>query len=216
MATIVEKTEFDAAVWEVTPGSREPAVVTPVDHKVGADVLSLIAVGTMLLGLGVMNTGWITVGTVSVIFPVLVASGIGLVLLAIYAVVGKRLALAGGLGFLAALGFTYVLLGASTLSALGNADVAQALGMTFMIWAIVGVVIALWLLPRHFLMSVVFAVTDVALWVVMVSYLWPNTLSVDLAGYLTVVAAGVALLVGLIGIVWPAAIRRTQETVRIS
>lgn len=216
MATIVEKTEFDAAVWEVTPGSREPAVVTPVDHKVGADVLSLIAVGTMLLGLGVMNTGWITIGTVSVIFPVLVASGIGLVLLAIYAVVGKRLALAGGLGFLAALGFTYVLLGASTLSALGNADVAQALGMTFMIWAIVGVVIALSLLPRHFLMSVVFAVTDVALWVVMVSYLWPNTLSVALAGYLTVVAAGVALLVGLIGIVWPAAIRPTQETVRIS
>ena len=149
MATIVEKTEFDAAVWEVTPGSREPAVITPVDHKVGADVLSLIAVGTMLLGLGVMNTGWITIGTVSVIFPVLVASGIGLVLLAIYAVVGKRLALAGGLGFLAALGFTYVLLGASTLSALGNADVAQALGMTFMIWAIVGVVIALSLLPRH-------------------------------------------------------------------
>src|ERR1700693_4698222 len=167
MATIVEKKEFDAAVWEVTPGSREPAAVTPADFKVGADVLRLIAVGAMLLGLGVMNTGWITIGTVGVIFPVLVASGIGLVLLAIDAVVGKRPALAGGLGFLAALGFTYVLLGAPTLTALGNADITQALGMTFMVWAIVGAIIALSLLPRHFFMSVVFVITDVALWIVM-------------------------------------------------
>ena len=216
MATTIEKKEFEAAVWEVTPGSREPAAVARVDVNTGADVLSLIAAGAMLLGLGVMNTGWITIGTVGVIFPVLVTSGIGLVLLAIHAVVGKRLALAGGLGFLAALGFTYVLLGAPTLSALGNADITQALGMTFMVWAIVGAVIALSLLPWHFFMSLVLIITDAALWIVMVSYLSPSSLSVDMAGYFTVVAAGLAFLVGLVGIVWPAAIRRTQGIPRIS
>jgi hypothetical protein len=216
MATIVEKKEFDAVVWEVTPESREPVAGTPVDLKIGADVLSLIAVGAMLLGLGVMNTGWITIGTVGVLFPVLVASGIGLVLLTIHAVVGKKLALAGGLGFLAALGFTYVLLGVPTLSALGNADITQALGMTFMVWAIVGAIVALSLLPRHFLMSVVFVITDVALWIVMVSYLSPSTLSVHLAGYLTVIAAGLAFLIGLIRIVWPTSTRWTQGIQRIS
>lgn len=149
-------------------------------------------------------------------FPVLVASGIGLVLLAIDAVVGKRPALAGGLGFPAALSFTYVLLGAPTLTALGNADITQALGMTFMVWAVVGAIVALSLLPRHFFMSVVFVITDVALWIVMVSYLSPSTMSVHLAGYFTVVASGLAFLFGLIGIVWPAGIRWTQGILRIS
>lgn len=216
MAIIFEQKEFDAAVWEVEPGAHEPAAVIPSDANVGADVLSFIAVGAMLLGLGVMNTGWITIGTVGVIFPVLIAAGIALALLAIHAVVEKRLALAGGLGFTAAVGITYVLLGAPTLSALGNQDVTQALGMTFMVWAIVGAVIAASLLARHFFMSVVFVITDVALWIVMVSYLSPSTLSVHMAGYLTVVAAALAFLVGLVGIVWPAGLRWTQGVVRIS
>ena len=216
MAKIFETKEFDAAVWEVTPGAREAAPIRRVDAKVGADVLSLIAVGTMLMALGVINTGWITIGTVSVIFPVVIAAGIALALLAIHAVVGRRLALAGGLGFMAALGLTYVLLGAPTLFAAGNIDVAHALGMTFMIWAIVGAVTAVSLLARHFLMSVVFVMADVALWTIMVAYLSPSTLSVTLAGYLSVVAAGLAFLVGLVGIVWPAGLRWTHGAARIS
>jgi len=85
-----------------------------------------------------------------------------------------------------------------------------------MIWAIVGAVIALSLLPRHFFMSVVFVFTDVALWIVMVSSLAPSTLSVHMAGDFTVVAAELAWLVGLVGIVWPAGIRWSQATLRIS
>jgi hypothetical protein len=216
MARIFETREFDAAVWEVTPGAREEAAMTPVDANVGVDVLGLIAVGAMLLSLGVINTGWITIGTVGVIFPVVIAAGIALALLAIDAVVGKRLALAGGLGFVAALGMTYVLLGVPTLSTAGTTDVTHTLGMTFMIWAIVGAVIALSLLAHHFFMSVVFVITDVALWIVMVSYLSPSTLSVHMAGYLTVVASGLALLVGLVGIVWPAGLRWTHGAVRVS
>jgi len=111
---------------------------------------------------------------------------------------------------------TYALLGVPTLSALGTAAVTQALGMTLMIWAIVGAVIALSLLPRHFFMSVVFVFTDVALWIVMVSSLAPSTLSVHMAGDFTVVAAELAWLVGLVGIVWPAGIRWSQATLRIS
>ena len=115
MATVFETKEFDAAVWEVTPGAREAEAVRHDAAKAGADVLSFIAVGTMLMGLGVINAGWITSGTAAVIFPVIIAAGIGLAMLAIHAVVGRRLALAGGLGFMAALGLTYVLLGAPTL-----------------------------------------------------------------------------------------------------
>ena len=216
MAQIFETKEFDAAVWEVTPGAREAVAIRPVDARAGADVLSFIAVGTMLMGLGVMNTGWITIGAIGVIFPVVIAAGIALALLAIHAVVGKRFALAGGLGFMAGLGLTYVLLGAPTLFAAGNIDVAHALGMTFMIWAIVGAVTTVSLLARHFLLSVVFVMADVALWTIMVAYLSPSTLSVNLAGYLSVVAAGLAFLVGLVAIVWPAGLRWTRGAARIS
>jgi hypothetical protein len=221
MAKLFETREFDAAVWEVTPGAREgeaveAEAVTPVDARAGAEVLSLVAVGTMLMGLGVINAGWITIGTVGVIFPVILAAGIGLAMLAIHAVVGRRLDLAGGLAFMAALGVTYVLLGAPTLAAASNTDIAHALGMTFMIWAIVGAVIAVALLARHFFMAVVFVMADVALWITMVSYLSPSTLSVNLAGYISVIAAGLALLVGLVGIVWPAGLRWSRGAVRIS
>ncbi|HVC04402.1 MAG TPA: hypothetical protein VND88_06970 [Candidatus Acidoferrales bacterium] len=217
MAKVFETKEFDAAVWEVTPGARETEAVRHNAAKVGVDVLSFIAVGTMLMGLGVINTGWIASSTSAVIFPVIVAAAIGLAGLAIHAVVGRRLALAGGLGFMAALGLTYVLLGAPTLlAAAANADIAHALAMTFMIWAIVGAIVTVSLLARHFFMAAVFVMADIALWVVMVSYLSPSTLSANLAGYLSVIAAGLAFLVGLVAIVWPAGLRWPGGAVRLS
>lgn len=208
-------TIFDATVWEVTPGTREPDVTTRARIDTGADVLSFIAVGGMLLALSVINAGWITAGTVGVIFPVLVTLGVGLALLAIRAVVGRRLALAGGLGFLAAVGSTYVLLGAPTLSALGDQNITQALGMTFMIWAVVGALVALALLPRHFFMAVVFAITDVALWLAMGTYLAPNAVSANTVGYVALIGAVVAFLVGLVGILWPDGLRWRGGSLRI-
>ncbi len=215
MAATVENKTFDATVWEVTPGTHEPEVITRAGMNTGTDVLSFIAVGGMLLTLSVINAGWIAVGTVGVIFPVLGTLGVGLALLAIHAVVSKRLALAGGLGFLAALAFTYVLLGAPTLSAFGDHNITQALGMTFMIWAIVGGLVALALLPRHFFMGVVLAITDVALWLAMGTYFAPNAVSANTVGYVALLGAVVAFLVGLVGILWPDGVRWRGGSLRI-
>jgi hypothetical protein len=71
-----DSNDVDAAVWEVTPGSRELAAVTPVDANTGVDVLGLLAVGAMLLGLGVMNSGMYHDRHGRRVLPVLVASGI--------------------------------------------------------------------------------------------------------------------------------------------
>lgn len=215
MTTMVEQKEFDAAIWEVTPGTREPEAIVPIRVIAGADVLRFIAVGAMLLSLGVINTGWVTIATVGVMSPVIITLVIGLALLAIQAVVVKRIVLAGALGFVGALGLTYVLLGAPNLSAFGDPNITQALGMTFMIWAIVGALIALALLPQHFFMAVVLAVTDVALWIVMASYLASGSASATAAGYTAVAAAGLAFLVGLVGIVWPKGIRWIGGSLRV-
>jgi len=215
MAATVETKAFDATVWEVTPGTREPEVITRAGPNIGADVLSFIAVGGMLLALSVINAGWIAAGTVGVIFPVLGALGLGLALLAIYAVVSNRLVWAGGLAFVAALGLTYVLLGAPTLAALGNHDITHALGMTFMIWAIVGGLVALSILPRHFFMGVVVAITDVALWLAMGTYVAPNAVTANTVGYVALLGAVVALLIAVVGIVWPDGIRWRGGSLRI-
>lgn len=96
-----------------------------------------------------------------------------------------------------------MLLGAPTLSALGDHNITQALGMTFMIWAVGGALVALALLPRHFFMAVVFAIADVALWIAMGTYLAPNAVSANTVGHVALIGAVVPFLVGLVGTLWP-------------